>query len=119
MLHIQTYYNSNFPLLKYASNVPCFMQVCAALKVVLRNEKAADKMECQQHPDNSLPAATSLIIQEGKNTNELLQKKGGLLFAHLLLMRALAWLYSDGMMMKNTNSFAFKSFPFSLLALFY
>ena len=32
MLHIQTYYNSNFPLLKYASNVPCFMQVCAALK---------------------------------------------------------------------------------------
>ena len=71
-------------------------------------------MECQQHPDNSLPATTtSLIIQEGKNTNELLQKKGGLLFAHLLLMRALAWLYSDGMMMKNTNSFAFKSFPFS------
>ena len=71
-------------------------------------------MECQQHPDNSLPATTttSLIIQEGKNTNELLQKKGGLLFAHLLLMRTLAWLYS-GMMMKNTNSFAFKSFPFS------
>ena len=72
-------------------------------------------MECQQHPDNSLPATTttSLIIQEGKNTNELLQKKGGdFLFAHLLLMRALAWLYS-GMMMKNTNSFAFKSFPFS------
>ena len=35
-------------------------------------------MECQQHPDNSLPATTtSLIIQEGKNTNELLQKKGG------------------------------------------
>ena len=32
MLHIQTYYNSNFPLLKYATNVPCFMQVCAALK---------------------------------------------------------------------------------------
>ena len=32
MLHIQTYHNSNFPLLKYASNVPCFMQVCAALK---------------------------------------------------------------------------------------
>ena len=36
-------------------------------------------MECQQHPDNSLPATTttSLIIQEGKNTNELLQKKRG------------------------------------------
>ena len=32
MLPIQTYHNSNFPLLKYASNVPCFMQVCAALK---------------------------------------------------------------------------------------
>ena len=31
MLHIQTYYNSNFLLLKYASNVPCFLQVCAAL----------------------------------------------------------------------------------------
>ena len=31
MLHIQTYHNSNFPLLKYASNVPCFMQVCASL----------------------------------------------------------------------------------------
>ena len=26
-----SYHNSNFPLLKYASNVPCFMQVCAAL----------------------------------------------------------------------------------------
>ena len=29
----QLYHNSNFPLLKYASNVPCFMQVCAALKL--------------------------------------------------------------------------------------
>ena len=35
MLHIQTYHNSNFPLLKYASNVPCFMQVCAALNLTL------------------------------------------------------------------------------------
>ena len=34
MLHIQTYHNSNFPVLKYASNVPCFMQVCAALYIV-------------------------------------------------------------------------------------
>ena len=28
----QLYHNSNFPLLNYASNVPCFTQVCAALK---------------------------------------------------------------------------------------
>ena len=40
-------------------------------------------MECQQHPDNSLPATTtSLIIQEGKNTNELLQKKRGDFYLH-------------------------------------
>ena len=35
MLHIQTYHNSNFPPLKYASNVPSFMQVCAALNSFL------------------------------------------------------------------------------------
>ena len=49
MLHIQTYHNSNFPLLKYASNVPCFMQVCAALNACsvppLKNQARSDSLK--------------------------------------------------------------------------